>query len=275
MPQPAFVPVSRTDVGQACGTYVDFAGNIGIGGTPVIDPVSQTMYLRRTHEGERHLRPAPPRLDIRDGTERPGSPLLIQASVPGTGDGRDAQNNIAFNAAHREPARGPAARSRHGLHRVGVVLRPGPVPRLDPGLRRREPAAGDGYNTTPDGGLGGIWQSGRRPGGRRDRQPLRAHRQRLVQRRRRRQELRQQLHQGQPGRHAARLVYAVQLVVPECHRRRSRHPERAAHPEHQPDRRRRQRRRDVRGRPRPTWGTSGPATTARSSRASRRRRRRA
>ena len=30
--------------------------------------------------------------------ERPGSPVLIQASVSGTGDGRDAQNNIAFNA---------------------------------------------------------------------------------------------------------------------------------------------------------------------------------
>src|SRR5436190_9286046 len=36
---------SRTDVGQACGTYVDFARNIGIVGTPVIDPASQTMYL--------------------------------------------------------------------------------------------------------------------------------------------------------------------------------------------------------------------------------------
>src|SRR6266850_991120 len=36
------VPVARTDVGQACGTYVDFAGNIGIAATPVIDPLAQT-----------------------------------------------------------------------------------------------------------------------------------------------------------------------------------------------------------------------------------------
>ena len=33
-PAAGILPVSRTDVGQACGTYVDFAGNIGIGGTP-------------------------------------------------------------------------------------------------------------------------------------------------------------------------------------------------------------------------------------------------
>src|SRR4030081_1407678 len=34
-PAAGIVPVSRTDVGQACGTYVDFAGKIGIVGTPV------------------------------------------------------------------------------------------------------------------------------------------------------------------------------------------------------------------------------------------------
>ena len=38
-PAAGIVPVSRTDVGQACGTYVDFAGKIGIVGTPVIDSV--------------------------------------------------------------------------------------------------------------------------------------------------------------------------------------------------------------------------------------------
>jgi hypothetical protein len=44
-PAAGIVPVFRTDVGQACGTYVDFAGTIGIVGTPVIDSVSQTMYF--------------------------------------------------------------------------------------------------------------------------------------------------------------------------------------------------------------------------------------
>src|SRR5437762_12856114 len=49
-PAAGIVPVSRTDVGQTCGAYTDFAGNIGIGGTPAIDPVAQTMSCaaRRT-----------------------------------------------------------------------------------------------------------------------------------------------------------------------------------------------------------------------------------
>src|SRR6185503_8774062 len=50
-PAAGILPVSRTDVGQACGTYVDFAGNIGIAATPVIDAVAQTMFfVTRTKE---------------------------------------------------------------------------------------------------------------------------------------------------------------------------------------------------------------------------------
>ena len=97
-PAAGIVPVSRTDVGQTCGAYTDFAGNIGIGGTPAIDPVAQTMYfVARTKENGTFVQRLHA-IDIRDGSERPGSPLIVQASVVGTGDGRDAQNNIAFNA---------------------------------------------------------------------------------------------------------------------------------------------------------------------------------
>ncbi len=38
-------PVPKVDLGSACGTYNDFAGAVGITGTPVIDAGSQTMYL--------------------------------------------------------------------------------------------------------------------------------------------------------------------------------------------------------------------------------------
>ena len=73
-PAAGIVPVSRTDVGQACGTYVDFAGNIGIAGTPAIDPPSQTMYfVTRTKENGTFVQRLHA-IDIRDGSERPGSP---------------------------------------------------------------------------------------------------------------------------------------------------------------------------------------------------------
>ena len=159
-PAAGIVPVVKTDVGQACGTYNDFTGNIGIVGTPVIDPVSQTMYfVARTKEGGTFVQRLHA-IDIRDGSERLGSPLIVQASVVGTGDGRDAQNNIAFNA-------------RTQNQRAGLLLDHGTVYVTWASYCDQGPYHGWilGYdaasllqvmvhNTTPDGGLGGIWQSG-------------------------------------------------------------------------------------------------------------------
>jgi hypothetical protein len=151
---------SRTDVGQACGTYVDFAKNIGIVGTPVIDPVSQTMYFVVRTKDNGVFTQRLHAVDIRDASPRPGSPLLIQASVTGTGDGRDAQNNIAFNA-------------RTQNQRAGLLLDHGTVYIAWASYCDQGPYHGwilgyDAaslqqvmvYNTSPDGGLGGIWHSG-------------------------------------------------------------------------------------------------------------------
>jgi hypothetical protein len=70
-PAAGIVAVSRTDVGQACGTYVDFAGKIGIVGTPVIDTVSQTMYfVVRTKENGTFVQRLHA-IDIRSGGEKP------------------------------------------------------------------------------------------------------------------------------------------------------------------------------------------------------------
>ena len=159
-PAAGIVPVSRTDVGQACGTYVDFAGNIGIAGTPAIDLPSQTMYfVVRTKENGTFVQRLHA-IDIRDGSERTGSPVVIQASVSGTGDGRDAQNNIAFNA-------------RTENQRAGLLIDHGTVYITWASYCDQGPYHGwilgydvaslqqvMVYNTSPDGGLGGIWQSG-------------------------------------------------------------------------------------------------------------------
>jgi hypothetical protein len=62
---------------------------VGITATPVIDPTTGTLYVvAMTQEGPAgnyvHRLHA---LDVTTGAEKPGSPVVIQASVPGTGDG--------------------------------------------------------------------------------------------------------------------------------------------------------------------------------------------
>src|SRR5262249_55349911 len=79
--------VKASDVGQDCGTYSDFRGNIGIVGTPVIDASSHTLYVvARTKEKYKFAQRLHA-LDIATGAERPGSPIIIRAHVRGTGAG--------------------------------------------------------------------------------------------------------------------------------------------------------------------------------------------
>jgi PA14 domain/K319L-like, PKD domain len=159
-PAAGIVPVSRTDVGQACGTYVDFAGNIGITGTPAIDVLSQTMYfVTKTKESGTFVQRLHA-VDIRDGSERIGSPVLIQASVTGTGDGRDAQNNIAFNA--RTENQRSALLIDHGTVYIAWAsyCDQGPYHGWILGYDASSLQQVMVHNTSPDGGLAGIWQSG-------------------------------------------------------------------------------------------------------------------
>jgi hypothetical protein len=72
---------TTADVAPDCSTFV---GEIGICGTPAIDLPSGTLYVvARTKEpaGQIHRLHA---LDIATGNERPNSPVVIDAVVPGT-----------------------------------------------------------------------------------------------------------------------------------------------------------------------------------------------
>ena len=92
------VPASDTGCNQ-------IVPEIGITGTPVIDPKSGTIYfVAMTKEKTGNTANYVHRLhalDVATGLERPGSPVVIQASTPGTGDGGSADTLIPKNYKQR------------------------------------------------------------------------------------------------------------------------------------------------------------------------------
>jgi hypothetical protein len=92
------VPVSDSSNGN-----LGAGPEVGIAGTPVIDPDTGTLYvMAQTKEKKKkgngfeypHRLHA---LDIATGQEKFGGPVRVTASFPGTGVGNDGRGNIPFN----------------------------------------------------------------------------------------------------------------------------------------------------------------------------------
>jgi hypothetical protein len=160
---PGAVPVQNTDMTGACGgNYMDISGHIGIVGTPVIDPASQTMYLvaRTKENGGATFVQRIHALDITTGAERPNSPVMISATVPGTGGGGSV---ITFDPQKQN--------QRSALLLQGGVVYVGWSSHCDWGPYHGWLLGYDAqtlqqvvtYNTTPDGDSAGIWMSGQGP----------------------------------------------------------------------------------------------------------------
>jgi len=138
---------------------------IGITSTPVIDPEAGTLYVEAmTRESEDgtviyvhrlHV------LDVTTGKERPGSPVKIEATVPGSGDGTD---KVVFTAKNQK--------QRPGLLLVnGVVYTAwsSQCERLEPfhgwllGYDDKTLRQVVVFNSTPNGAEGSFWESGVAP----------------------------------------------------------------------------------------------------------------
>ena len=149
-----------TDIaGAPC---INFSGNFGIVGTPVIDKNSHTLYVVA-----RTVIPGSPTtwqqylhaIDITNGSEKPGSPVLISATINGTGDGQK-NGVVAFNPATQN--------QRPGLLLLNGIVYIGYSSHCDYSPYHGWLLGYDSatlvqkivYNDTPDGGLGGIWMSG-------------------------------------------------------------------------------------------------------------------
>ena len=143
----------------------DIQPEIGVTGTPVIDPTSNTIYLVSKSENTatstfyQRLHA----LDLATGNEKFSAPVLIAASVPGIGDGSSG-GVLDFDPQNEN--------QRSGLALAGGVVYLSWAAHED-----KTPYHGwvigysatnvqtqiSVYNTTPNGGFGGIWAGGGAP----------------------------------------------------------------------------------------------------------------
>jgi hypothetical protein len=158
-------PVKNSDMTGACGGhYSDFSGNMGIVGTPAIDTGTNTLYVvarsifktGSTYVQYLHA------IDLTTGEDKPGSPVLITATYTGTGDG-SSNGIITFNSQTQNQRAGLLLYNNivyicwashcdwHPYH--GWVIG------YDASTLQQKYV----YNTSPNGGLAGIWMSGQPP----------------------------------------------------------------------------------------------------------------
>ena len=99
-------PPNSSDMSSGwCTPYTDFAHNIGIVGTPVIDSVAKTIYfVSRSTDGTSFAQYLHA-VDIASGSEQPGSPVAISASVSGSGDG-SVNNMVDFDPRRNNQRQG-------------------------------------------------------------------------------------------------------------------------------------------------------------------------
>jgi PKD repeat protein len=158
-PTSGITTVSTNDVNCS-----DVKPEIGITSTPVIDPTSGTIYIEaKTKEvvsGVTNFVHRLHALDVTTGAEKFGGPVLIEATVPGTGDGTDGLGNVSFNPLTQF--------TRTGLLLNNGVVYFGYASHCDNGFYHgwlfgfdAATLATNGlFNTTPNGSEGGIWESG-------------------------------------------------------------------------------------------------------------------
>jgi hypothetical protein len=152
---PNIVAPANTDMTGACGgNYHDFSGNLGIVGTPVVDPASGTIYLvARTLESGSSFIQRLHALDITTGAEKPNSPVIITGSF----------NGVAFDPQRNNQR--AALTLANGVIFIGWSSHCdwGPYHGWIMSYNASTLAQIATYCDTPTGSQGGIWMSGQGP----------------------------------------------------------------------------------------------------------------
>ncbi len=153
-PKKGITTVSSGDV--SCG---DLIPEIGITSTPVIDKESGTIYVvAKTKENGKFFQRLHA-LDITTGRERKGSPVEIKAQVKGNGEG---SNHGVLSFDPLREAQRPGLLLQNGTIYIAWASHCDNQPYHGWVMSYNEKSLKQTgvWNSTPNGGLGGVWQSG-------------------------------------------------------------------------------------------------------------------
>ena len=146
-------------VGRGSG---DIAPEVGVTGTPVIDPATNTVYVvsksaiisgpsfyQRLHA-----------IDLLTGNEKFSGPVTIAATYPGTGDGGTSTTFVA-----REENQRPGLALVNGVVYIAWASHEDTPPYYGwvIGYNASNLSQASVFNDAPNAGLGGIWMSGGAP----------------------------------------------------------------------------------------------------------------
>ena len=144
----------------------DLSPEVGITGTPVIDPTTGTLYVAAKTET---ITPAGPvdaytlhALDVSTGAEKFGGPVLVHPTVAGRGVG-SVKGKVSFQAEFQ--LQRPALLLENGVVYLafGSLGDHGPYHGWVVGYAANSLAQVAVFNDTPNSRLGGIWMDGDGP----------------------------------------------------------------------------------------------------------------
>jgi hypothetical protein len=153
--------VSNVDVGST-----DIQPNIGITGTPAIDPATNTIYL--VTKSKNLAAPTPVyiqrlhAIDITTGREQPGSSIVIQPVAMGTGFGNNGTGLVPFDALTENQTSGLLLLGHTVYVAFGSLSSAPPYHGWVVGYDKTTLAQVSVVNDSPNGspGAGGIWMAG-------------------------------------------------------------------------------------------------------------------
>src|SRR2546426_920225 len=148
-----------TTVSGADVNCTDIQPEIGITATPVIDTTTHTIYvLARTKENGSFFQRLHA-IDTVTGAEKFGGPVVIHASVPGTGDGSNG-GTLLWDPQLENPRAGLLLQNGHVIMGWSSLCDSDPyhgwVMSYNAGTLAQEGV----FNDTPNGSEGGIWMAG-------------------------------------------------------------------------------------------------------------------